>query len=327
MDKLAGARASTGVRNLSPLPAHKSDTLGMGRGRIAWGVLVGGLVFVLSGCTASTQPSERPTVSDEASKSSVPGELMGQGTVLQRLPAEPVFCLGNIAASDPPRCSGPVIHGWNWDSVSGSKTVGTVTYGDYLLQGTWDGKTFPLGQTPPRPLGLNEYVRGPSDPRRDAAHRGPGKPDQLRKIRNDLSKPGDPTTLYALVENGYVFLRVITTTGGASKRWTAFTAQRLSKFHPRFGPPPNASSPVSKQGRAVPVGLPRSGLTARSWCSLGTFPPRWIGGPEAGGTALLMLSTRLGAYFAVGWGGDCAPQRQGCTRARLGMTIRLQAWS
>jgi hypothetical protein len=31
----------------------------------------------------------------------------------------------------------------------------------------------------------------------------------LRKIRNDLSKPDDSTTLYALVENGYVFLRVI----------------------------------------------------------------------------------------------------------------------
>ncbi|MFC7848643.1 hypothetical protein ACFUTU_09225 [Arthrobacter sp. NPDC057388] len=32
----------------------------------------------------------------------------------------------------------------------------------------------------------------------------------------------------------------------------------------------------------------------------------WIGGPEAGGTALLMLSIGLGAYFAVGWGGDYA---------------------
>lgn len=122
---------------------------------------------MLGGCTVSTQPSDRPTVSDAASKSSIPGELMGQGTVLQRRPAEPIFCLGYIAASDPPMCSGPVISGWNWDSVSGSKTVGTITYGDYLLQGTWDGKTFTPGQTPPRPLGFNEYVlREPSDPRR-----------------------------------------------------------------------------------------------------------------------------------------------------------------
>ncbi|MDV8148432.1 hypothetical protein [Arthrobacter sp. B10-11] len=32
----------------------------------------------------------------------------------------------------------------------------------------------------------------------------------------------------------------------------------------------------------------------------------WIGGPEAGGTALLMISIGVGAYFAVGWGGDYA---------------------
>jgi hypothetical protein len=37
----------------------------------------------------------------------------------------------------------------------------------------------------------------------------------------------------------------------------------------------------------------------------------WIGGPEAGGTALLMLSTGLGAYFAVGWGGDYATKVEG----------------
>jgi hypothetical protein len=37
----------------------------------------------------------------------------------------------------------------------------------------------------------------------------------------------------------------------------------------------------------------------------------WIGGPEAGGTALLMLATGLGAYFAVGWGGDYATKVEG----------------
>lgn len=32
----------------------------------------------------------------------------------------------------------------------------------------------------------------------------------------------------------------------------------------------------------------------------------WIGGPDAGGTAMLMISIGVGAYFAVGWGGDHA---------------------
>jgi hypothetical protein len=115
-------------------------------------------------------------------------------------------------------CAGPAIEGWNWNSVAGSKTVGTVTYGDYQLEGTWDGKTFTLGQTPPRALGLNEYVQGPRDPRRDAANRGAGTPDQLKKIRNELSRVSDPTMLYAVTENGYVFLTVIYDDGKLQKK-------------------------------------------------------------------------------------------------------------
>src|SRR5687767_9699303 len=84
------------IRNLPVVPQeHKSDTLGMRRRGIARSALIGGLAVVLAGCTATAQPGDRPTVSDSVTKSSVPGELMGQGTVLQRRPAEPVFCLGN----------------------------------------------------------------------------------------------------------------------------------------------------------------------------------------------------------------------------------------
>lgn len=189
----------------------------MGSGKIAKVALVCSFVSMLAGCTAPTQSGDRPAASSNATTSSVPGELRGQGTVLQQRPAEPIFCLGIVTASDPPLCNGPAITGWNWNSVSRSKTTGTVTYGDYQLQGMWDGKTFTLGQTPPRALGLNEYVRGPRDPRREAAHRGAGTPDQLRKIRNELSKNSDPATLYAVVENGYVFLTVIHDDGKLQK--------------------------------------------------------------------------------------------------------------
>lgn len=142
----------------------------MGSGKIAKAALACSFVSVLAGCTAPAQPGGGPAASSNATTSSVPGELRGEGTVLQERPAEPKFCLGIVASSDPPLCSGPAIAGWKWDSVSGSKTRGTVTYGEYQLQGTWDGKTFALGQTPPRALGLDEYVRGPRDPRREAAH-------------------------------------------------------------------------------------------------------------------------------------------------------------
>ena len=187
----------------------------MGSGKqIAKVALVCSLISVLVGCTAPAQPA----VSTNSRTPSVPGELRGQGTVLQERPAEPKFCLGIVAASDPPLCRGPAIAGWDWNSVSGSKTRGTVTYGEYQLQGTWDGTTFTLGQTPRRVLGLDEYVRGPRDPRRETAHRGAGTPDQLRKIRNELSKDSDPEKLYAIVENGYVFLTVIHDDGKLQKK-------------------------------------------------------------------------------------------------------------
>jgi hypothetical protein len=37
----------------------------------------------------------------------------------------------------------------------------------------------------------------------------------------------------------------------------------------------------------------------------------WIGGPEAGTTAMIMISIGLGAYFAVGWSGDYATKVEG----------------
>ena len=37
----------------------------------------------------------------------------------------------------------------------------------------------------------------------------------------------------------------------------------------------------------------------------------WIAGPEAGRTAMLMISIGLAAYFAVGWGGDHAKKVEG----------------
>lgn len=207
--------------------AQRRHTLFMGSDNISRVALACGLVFMLAGCTASTQPAERPNVSDNATKSPVPGELRGQGTVLQERPAEPKFCLGIVTASNPPLCAGPAIEGWNWNSVAGSKTVGTVTYGDYQLEGTWDGKTFTLGQTPPRALGLNEYVQGPRDPRRDAANRGAGTPDQLKKIRNELSRASDPTMLYAVTENGYVFLTVIYDDGKLQKKMDQVYGPRI----------------------------------------------------------------------------------------------------
>ncbi|WP_214950096.1 hypothetical protein [Arthrobacter sp. ISL-69] len=44
----------------------------------------------------------------------------------------------------------------------------------------------------------------------------------------------------------------------------------------------------------------------------------WIAGPEAGTTAMIMISIGLGAYFAVGWGGDYATKVEGYRQELIG---------
>jgi hypothetical protein len=44
----------------------------------------------------------------------------------------------------------------------------------------------------------------------------------------------------------------------------------------------------------------------------------WVAGPEAGGSALLMMAVGLGAYFGAGWGGDRATKVEEYRRELLG---------
>ena len=62
-----------------------------------------------------------------------------QGTVIQVGDAPPQICLGPVAESYPPQCSGPVVTGWDWSTVSGQETAGDVTWGVYAVWGDWDG--------------------------------------------------------------------------------------------------------------------------------------------------------------------------------------------
>lgn len=44
----------------------------------------------------------------------------------------------------------------------------------------------------------------------------------------------------------------------------------------------------------------------------------WVAGPEAGGSALLMMAVALGAYFGGGWGGDRATKVEEYRQELLG---------
>ena len=61
------------------------------------------------------------------------------------------LCLGAIASSLPPQCSGLPLVGWDWARVEGEQTAQTTTWGEYHLVGTFDGTRFTPTQPPGPP--------------------------------------------------------------------------------------------------------------------------------------------------------------------------------
>jgi hypothetical protein len=82
----------------------------------------------------------------------------------------PELCLGPIAESYPPQCSGPAVDGWRWSEVAPDfERQGPVRWGSFAVTGTWDGTTFTLREAVPgasydaaveEPAALPEPSRG-----------------------------------------------------------------------------------------------------------------------------------------------------------------------
>ena len=109
-------------------------------------VTLASLILAAAGCGSESvvaigEPvpaAERPTSIPAAS-----GPVTGMGTVIGG--DEPKLCLGAVAESWPPQCSGFPILGWDWSAVKGTfDTNGTIKWGSYVVTGTWDGATFTL---------------------------------------------------------------------------------------------------------------------------------------------------------------------------------------
>ncbi len=164
------------------------------------------LVATLAACASPVAPGGAPPSGIAAD-----GEVLGQGTVLQIGDAAPQFCLGAMADSYPPQCTGPEIVGWDWADVQGSEASGDVTWGSYAVQGTWDGTRFTV-TAPPILLALYDPIRV-VDPKRDPANPGTTSEQKLHTIQDELSAiPLGTNSLQPLmtwIENGYLFVTYI----------------------------------------------------------------------------------------------------------------------
>lgn len=163
---------------------------------------------LLTGCTTtapggSDGPGSVPPPSDAIA---APGRVIAQATVLQKDAEEPQLCLGAVAESYPPQCSGPEITGWDWDAVDGEESASGVTWGAYAVTGTWDGTVFAAESA----VLLALYDPMPVvDPLTDPANAGDTPDDELVAIQDELTTSAPFTVLTSVPQNGYLFVTVI----------------------------------------------------------------------------------------------------------------------
>jgi hypothetical protein len=110
----------------------------------AWLLVPAAVALLIASCAETAErPSPEPT-----------GELPGtnryeaNATVLDDGGGSDL-CLGAVAESLPPQCSGMPITGWRWQDVEGEQTASGVTWGEYHVVGTYDGSAFTVESAGP----------------------------------------------------------------------------------------------------------------------------------------------------------------------------------
>ncbi|WP_259363286.1 hypothetical protein [Microbacterium esteraromaticum] len=119
----------------------------------------------LSGCAqapgASAPTSGTSPRTALASAAPPEAEVVGGGTVMDT-GGSVELCLGAVAESYPPQCSGVPLVGWSWTGVEGSESSGETRWGAYAVTGRYDGETFTVTR-PAMLLALYDPM-APEDP-------------------------------------------------------------------------------------------------------------------------------------------------------------------
>lgn len=167
------------------------------------------VTFMSAGCaTSGTSPDgasdgDWPIVSPTA-----PIEVSTLATVLEQ-DGLPMLCLGGVAESYPPQCSGPPIEGWDWTAVEGEETASGVTWGLYAVWGTWDGQRLVVTREPV-PGALYDPMIDPSAPNPwdESLPAGPLPESQAVALQSELSE-ALPDLLTSTPVNGRLVVEVV----------------------------------------------------------------------------------------------------------------------
>ena len=131
------------------------------------------LALALPGCGAQAASPRGGSTSQTGSTPSATGvstvatpdgkrELVGIGTVLATAGGPAMLCLGPVAMSLPPQCTGPTIVGWDWARAPQAESKIGVRWGSYAVVGRWDGTAFTLTRPPTTPEAFTGEVRPPA---------------------------------------------------------------------------------------------------------------------------------------------------------------------
>jgi hypothetical protein len=194
-------------------------------------------LLVLAGCGSQTGdtaedpgPSGSPTSSTPPSSTpagipAAPGAVGSRDLVTVMDTGSPELCLGPVAESDPPQCSGPPIQGWSWKEQHGAfERSGDIRWGLFSVQGTWDGRTFTVTSAIPAAL----YDPPADDPEQpplggDNGTAGPYED----KILDSLTADPVPGTLTVTPTPGTIVVDVVyddgTLQAAATERYGAGT--------------------------------------------------------------------------------------------------------
>ena len=85
---------------------------------------------------------DRPADPADPGSGPGPGRYEADGTVLESPDHGAELCLGGIAESYPPQCSGLQIPKWDWSEVEGEEAASGTTWGTFHVVGTYDGTAF-----------------------------------------------------------------------------------------------------------------------------------------------------------------------------------------
>ena len=165
-------------------------------------------LFAVAGCSTSAGSSPAPTDTGSPSWSAAQadppaGRVITTGTVMDVAGAVEL-CLGPVAESYPPQCSGIPVDDWTWSGVDGAESSGDATWGSYAVYGTYDGERYTVTDAPIM-LALYDPVR-PEDPTGGVV--GETSADRLAAVQDEVLAQLDARALSTRIESGYVWIDV-----------------------------------------------------------------------------------------------------------------------